>query len=222
MFSIGISWLFIGIQLVSLLIAIILHEIAHGYVAFRYGDPTAKNLGRLSINPIRHIDPMGSLLVPGLLMLTGSSVLFGWAKPVSIQPRYFKRPSYHMMLVALAGPLTNFTLAALAGLFFKLILTSQNSIISLSPLTMTIAIQGIFYFIQLNVLLGIFNLIPIPPLDGSRILSHFSPSSVSRILDRLEPYGFAIIYIGLFVGIIPKLLTFLVPTVTGLFVPDLS
>lgn len=211
------SVFFTLIQLALLLIAIILHEIAHGYVAWLYGDPTAKNQGRLSVNPLKHIDPMGSIIVPGLLMMSGSGAVFGWAKPVPVQPQYFSRPRYHMMLVALAGPLTNFTLAALTGMGLKFFALIPQTTLNASPLFWTILAQSCLYFIQLNVLLAVFNLIPIPPLDGSRILSHFAPTSLRHYIDKLEPYGFVIVYLCLFIGIIPAILQLLVPLITNLF-----
>ena len=194
------------IKLCCLLVAVVIHEISHGYVAYLYGDPTAKQQGRLSLNPIRHIDPVGSIIIPLILMLTGSPAVFGWAKPVPVQPNYFSKPRFHMMLVALAGPLSNISLAIVSGMLLQLLKSIPISILYEFPLFFSVVLKTLIYFIQLNIVLAVFNLIPIPPLDGSRILSFFLPQRISNQIDRLEPYGFLIIYLCLFLDIIPKIL----------------
>lgn len=193
--------------IVILIISVIIHEIAHGYVALRLGDPTAKNLGRLSLNPISHIDLIGTILLPGLLIISGAPFLFGWAKPVPINTRYFTNPLKGMMLVAIAGPLSNISIAMILSLCLKfaiVILPTQSTALE------TIA-QLVILGAGLNIALAIFNMIPIPPLDGSRVLAYIASSSLRDVLNRIEPYGFVIIlvlaYINAFDIILPTLIT---------------
>jgi len=174
----------------ALIIAMSFHEYAHGKVASMLGDPTPKNHGRLTLNPIKHVDPIG------LLMLI--FVRFGWAKPVPVNPLYFRGDRRRgMLLVALAGPGTNFVLALLAGM---------GSLISLSLLLrgngFAFHIFLFFeYLLMYNVFLGVFNLLPVPPLDGSKILFNILPSRYSRIMYQIEQYGFFILMILLFTGV---------------------
>jgi Zn-dependent protease len=169
--------------------AIILHELAHGYAAWAMGDQTARRLGRLSLNPIVHVDRFGTILLPAFLLisqlLTVGRVLFmfGWAKPVPIDPTRFRYPRQQMAIVAIAGPLTNFTLAILAALALNIF----NVPISDAPAA------GIF--IQLNLVLGLFNLIPIPPLDGGRIAVGILPLSLARSWAQLERFGILFVLI---------------------------
>jgi Zn-dependent protease len=171
---------FLIFSLPIILIAITIHEFAHGYVADALGDPTPRASGRLSLNPLAHLDPIGFFM----LIL----VRFGWAKPVPINPRYFENPRQGMALVGLAGPAANFFFAwTLSIIFFKLLVIPFG-----------IFYEIIDYAIWLNLALGVFNLIPIPPLDGSRILAGILPEEQSEALANLEPYGFAILIFILF------------------------
>jgi len=204
-----IKIIIIGIQLFALISSIILHEIAHGYIAFIFGDNTAKNLGRLTLNPVPHIDPLGSILLPGILMVTGAPILIGWAKPVPVNPRYFKNPYRDMMWVAIAGPLTNITIAVICSIILKSI---PADLINQSQLSaMLIFSFALKTFIQINLVLALFNLFPIPPLDGSRILMNFLPSHLQSKLHEFERYGFLVIfllaYLGLFHTIFRVVLT---------------
>lgn len=187
-----------SIALVPALLGIILHEVAHGYVAFKNGDPTAKIMGRLTINPLPHIDIVG-LLVFVLTSISGSFI-FGWAKPVPVDPRYFKNPNRGMMQVALAGPLTNIFLALFFGLLLWLIL-------SLMPIEnwhdkswyvflLSMCQAGVI----INFGLAWLNLIPIPPLDGSKILAYFLPHNIAMKYLDIERYGFVILIVLLFTG----------------------
>ncbi len=180
----------------ALLVCIIPHEVAHGWVAWRLGDPTAKWAGRLSLNPIRHLDPIGSLLLPAVLLLlrrfAGFPIVFGWAKPVPINPRYFRDPWQGMLWVALAGPATNFGMALVAaGL--------GRGLIALGLVN-----PWVLYFlgmvVLLSLVLGAFNLIPVPPLDGSRVLSYFLPLRWRLQLARLEQWGLVIVMVLLLIG----------------------
>jgi len=174
--------------------AIVLHEVAHGLSAYWLGDPTAKNLGRLTLNPIKHIDPIGSLLVPGALFLahyfglTHSLMLFGWAKPVPVNFRNLRPQRLGMSLVAIAGPLTNI---ALAFIFSRLYLWP-----ALSNATQICA-----WGVMLNLTLAVFNMVPIPPLDGSRVVTSVLPMKLAYYYSRLERYGLIILIVLLNLGL---------------------
>lgn len=194
----------LSISFVPALLGIILHEVAHGWAAKKCGDPTAEAMGRLTLNPIPHIDPMG-LLVFGLTSLSGSFV-FGWAKPVPVDPRYFRHARRDMMLVSLAGPMTNFLLACAFGLC---IYASAHFL----PAEKWGDSQIFKFFIQscnagviINFGLGWLNLVPVPPLDGSKILAYFLPKELSwRFMDAGK-YGFIILLLLLFTGALGKIL----------------
>jgi Zn-dependent protease len=180
----------ISVAIIPVLFAITVHEAAHGFVAFKLGDPTAKMLGRLTLNPLKHIDPIGTILVP-LVMFYLGGFIFGWAKPVPINQRYFKHKRRDIALTAIAGPLSNFLMAA----FWALILhffANRNL-----PVTLMCEIG-----ILINCVLFILNLIPIPPLDGSRVVSSLLPFRISYYYDRLAPYGFFILLGFYFLGLL--------------------
>ncbi len=179
-----------------LLFSIVMHECAHGYVASRCGDDTAKYAGRMTLNPIPHIDPFGSILLPLLLILTHSPFLIAWAKPVPVNPSNFRSPVRDDIMVSLAGPATNLLLA----LFFTFLAISgkvgMRSLPEASPLLRQLAQALIFlshYGILINLYLAIFNLIPIPPLDGSHILRGLLPYHAALEFDRIGRYGFVIL-----------------------------
>lgn len=180
------------IRAVAVLLAISFHEMAHGYAAYLLGDKTAKSMGRLSLNPLRHLDPVGAIC----LLLFG----FGWAKPVMINPVYFKKPKRDMALTALAGPVSNFILAFLAILLFKLLaLTAFGQ-------SMGYVAQLLFSFLStfatLNIGLGVFNLIPIPPLDGSKIFLPLLPPRLYMDILRYEHLGWIVLMIALALGVL--------------------
>lgn len=177
--------------------AVILHECAHGWVAYKLGDPTAKNLGRLTLNPLKHIDPFGTVLLPLLLWWQGFTPI-GWAKPVPINPMNLSSPKRDMMWVGLAGPAVNIALAVVLSIFLKL-----NLVGGLVRSTIELAVY-------MNLFLAIFNLIPIPPLDGSRFVVGLLPNKYAYLYSRLEPYGIFIVML-LFVG--GKFQRFLIPVV---------
>lgn len=175
-----------------LIYSIILHEIAHGLIAERLGDPTARISGRLTLNPIPHIDPLMSILFPLILILSGSPVVFGAAKPIPIDPFNLREPRKDMGLVGLAGPATNFLLGAIAAIVLKLLFSSITpSSFALEEQVLYLIIRNFVYY---NFLLAAFNLLPIPPLDGSRILAAVIPEEYARVLDSLEHFGFFILF----------------------------
>lgn len=171
-----------------ILFAITVHEVAHGWMANKLGDPTARMLGRLTLNPIKHIDPIGTIAIPGLLLLMHSPFLFGWAKPVPITPQNFAKPRTGMAWVAAAGPGSNLLMAIIwvAVAWVAALLTPQF------PWILPLYYMGQFGVVA-NVVLGVLNLFPLPPLDGSRVLAGFLPPEGARALYRLEPYGLFIV-----------------------------
>jgi len=177
--------------------SVMVHENAHGLAAERFGDPTARELGRITLNPIPHIDPIGTVLMPALMMFSGIP-LIGWAKPVPINPYNFRNPRKGMMWAALGGPAINFILAAGLVLVFKGMLFFG---IVVKPLLIFLIVA-----IQLNVFLAVFNLIPIPPLDGGRVLVGLLPQAQAVAFSRIEPYGFLIVIALLYFDILDRFL----------------
>ncbi len=176
---------------VPAVLAITLHEAAHGYAALQKGDATAKVMGRLSLNPIRHVDPMGTFVLPGVLIFVGSPFVFGYAKPVPVDFQNLRNPRLDMVYVALAGPATNIVLAFMsAGLLH---------VLDVLPLDWVPMVSKMLIFsLNINVLLAIFNMLPIPPLDGGRVAVGLLPDALARPLARLERWGFVIV-MGLFI-----------------------
>ena len=209
----------ISILVLPVLFAIIVHEVAHGWAAKLLGDPTAERLGRLTLNPIKHIDPIGTLLVPALLVLLRTGFIFGWAKPVPITWQNLRRPKRDMALVAAAGPAANLVMAVLWGLVVKISTLLPLSAIALSEPMKFMGLAGILA----NVLLMVFNLLPLPPLDGGRVAVGLLPGPWAWRLSQVEPYGFfiliALMYSGLLwvvIGPVAELVARVVVTVVGL------
>ncbi|WP_341326145.1 site-2 protease family protein [Methylotuvimicrobium sp. KM2] len=182
------------VWVIPVIFAITVHETAHGWVAKKYGDNTAKMLGRLTLNPLKHIDPVGTILLPGILLLTGTGFIFGWAKPVPVDARNFKNPRQDMAIVALAGPVSNLLMAVGWALIARAGVT-----INVDFMTQPMIYWGIAG-ISINLVLALINLIPIPPLDGSRVVSGILPNRWAWQYNKLERYGFLILLLMLFTG----------------------
>ncbi len=183
------------IQITVLVFAVIVHEVAHGYVAYKLGDPTAKYSGRLTLNPLPHIDPFMSIILPALMIFSGMPFIIGGAKPVPVNPVYFQDHKRDVMLVSAAGPLSNILLAIISALLLKFLFSFE--ILRSDGLSLVLG-----YSILINIILAAFNLIPIPPLDGSKILMGFLPDELAYKFARLEPYGIFIILFLMMAGIL--------------------
>lgn len=177
---------FSALKIIVLLFSVVLHEVMHGFVALKFGDHTAQRAGRLTLNPIPHIDLVGTVLLPALLIITQSPILIGWAKPVPVNPLNFTNLRRGELMVSGAGILANFTLAIVGALLFHTLKETA------APL---ILLQTLSYLTFINLLLGVFNLFPIPPLDGSKMLLSQLPYHLAKQYQKIEPYGFLILLI---------------------------
>jgi Zn-dependent protease len=199
---------YLAVAALPLLFAITVHEVAHGWVALRLGDRTAQMLGRLTLNPIKHIDPVGTIIVPAALLMLGGFI-FGWAKPVPVDYRNLHNPKRDMAIVAVAGPLANLCMAILWALLAKLGLALSSALSWASVPMVLMGKIGIF----LNLILMVLNLLPIPPLDGGRVLTGLLPARWSIAFAKIEPYGFFVLIALLATGILGKILG---PPIIGL------
>lgn len=186
----------IAISLLIFLVAIILHEYAHGWVAHKLGDPTAKYAGRLTLNPLAHIDPIGTILLPLILVRMGSPVVFGWAKPVPVNFALLRHPKQDMLWVSLAGIAANIILALFFSLWLNIGVFAAN----------TYGWLFLNYAILINLILAIFNALPIPPLDGSKILVGLLPQDLALYYMRLERFGFLILIVLLWLGFLGRII----------------
>ncbi len=191
----------------ALMIAVILHEVAHGWVAYKMGDPTAKLAGRLTLNPIPHIDPFGTLILPAMFIILGSPIIFGWAKPVPINPLNFRDLRKGTFLTSIAGVAMNLSLAVGFGIAYRVLYTLSDAV---DPSIANTVIYPLLIFsarsVLINLILALFNVIPIPPLDGSKVLMSFLSFKYWEMFYRYEIYGFFIIALLLFTGILGRII----------------
>ncbi|MSR73414.1 site-2 protease family protein [Candidatus Parcubacteria bacterium] len=194
-------------QIILLVMSVVVHEVSHGYAAFLLGDPTAKNQGRLTLNPIRHLDFFGSILIPAFLVITNAGFLFGWAKPVPYNPYNLRNQKWGEAIVAVAGPASNIFIASVFGLLIRF------GAEFLSPAFLKISA----ILVLINLMLAVFNLVPIPPLDGSKILFAFLPYHMQKFRMMLEQYGFfaVLIFIFFLSGFLAPIMSFLFSLITG-------
>lgn len=185
-----------------ILLALTCHEYAHGYVAWSLGDPTAKNSGRLTMNPFKHLDPIGTIAI--------FLIKFGWAKPVPVNPVYFKHPKKDMLWVALAGPMANLGLAIASALLLKITASLYSGLphhSMLSSMLLSPLLEMLGYSLLINIMLCCFNLLPIPPLDGSKILTGLLPNDLARSYMSIERYGFIILLVLMFTNTLSVLIS---------------
>ena len=198
------------LMLFILLFSVIIHECSHGYMALLKGDTTARDSGRLTLNPLPHIDPVGSIILPVIMVVFNTGFIFGWAKPVPVDPYNLANPKKDMMWISAAGPLSNFTLGAVSALLLRLLLhISMHNNIHIPHSVF----YALFYGCMINFILAIFNMFPVPPLDGSKILMGILPPQQARAYMRLEPYGMLIMMGILMLGLIRPIL---MPILNGL------
>jgi Zn-dependent protease len=179
-----------ALMAVVLLFSVIIHEVAHGYVALLNGDPTARIMGRITLNPGPHIDMVGTIILPLLLLMSHAGILFGWAKPVPVNPLNYRNYRWGEFAVSAAGPGSNLALAVVFSVVLRLGLENPG------------LMQLAYFGVSINILLALFNLIPIPPLDGSHILALFLPRELARLYDYLQPVGFVLILLLFYTGIL--------------------
>lgn len=186
-----------------ILLALTVHECSHAWVAYRLGDPTARMLGRVTLNPLKHLDPIGTLM----LFFSG---LFGWAKPVPVNPRNFKHIARDMMWVSLAGPLSNLALAAASAVLYKVFPMAGPGFMHSMPGLFRPLFIMLEFSIIINVSLAIFNMVPVPPLDGSKVLAYLLPSDKAFAFSKVEPYGFMILLVLIVTGALHRFVSPLV------------
>jgi Zn-dependent protease len=182
----------IAVWALPVLFAVVLHEVAHGWVANRLGDPTAARLGRLTLNPISHVDPVGTILIPLFLVAVGAPFVFGYAKPVPVNFHNLRHPKRDMIWVAAAGPVTNIILAVASVYLFKALDGLEHLLPSMLATPLAMMAEG---SVKMNIMLAAFNLLPVPPLDGGRVLVGIAPQPLSSWVARIEPFVFIIVLV---------------------------
>jgi Zn-dependent protease len=198
------------IRLFVVLFAITIHEAAHGLVAYKMGDPTAYSMGRVTLNPIAHIDPFGTIILPVLMVIMGAPP-FGWAKPVPVNPYNLKNPRRDNLFISAAGPLSNLSVALIAFILIQILKTANPNVLYGDYTSLMSGVfMVLYYFVLINVILAVFNMIPIPPLDGSGVLMGFLTPEAAQTYERIQPYGFFIVLFLLMTGIIGRILGFIV------------
>jgi Zn-dependent protease len=199
------------ISLFTVLFAITIHEASHGWAAYKMGDPTAHALGRITLNPIAHIDPIGTILLPVMLIIMGAPP-FGWAKPVPVNPFNLRNPRRDNLLISAAGPVSNFSVALIAFMLLQMLKLANPDVLIMRGGTPSLG-NGLFlilyYTILINVILAVFNLIPIPPLDGSGILMGLISEEAAGKYEQIRPYGFIILILLIMTGFIGRILGFI-------------
>lgn len=198
-------------QIIVLIFSAIIHEVSHGFVAHSLGDPTAKDMGRLTLNPLKHMEWFGSFLFPIMMYFgTAGRLIFGWAKPVPYNPNNLKDPRWDSVYIALAGPLSNFVIAIIFGLFLRFIPFGSNAAFAFLP-------ELFILIVYINIMLGVFNLVPIPPLDGSKLLFAFFGDSQREAMQFLEQNGFILLLLFMLFGfqMILPIIHFLFRIITG-------
>jgi Zn-dependent protease len=199
--------------IIIVILSAVIHEVSHGFVAYKLGDPTAKLAGRLTLNPLKHLDPFGSIILPIFLSLIPGGIIFGWAKPVPYNPFNLKNPEKGAAQIALAGPLSNFILAFLFGVVVRLTFNSPSPFLNNVNFLATL-------IVMINITLGVFNLVPIPPLDGAKVLQYLIPDRFYKIkifLNENNLYGWFLLMIFILVGFsfITPLINFIFKLLTG-------
>lgn len=200
----GIDFTQILLVMIVLIASLSVHEAAHAFAADRLGDPTARHLGRLSLNPAVHVDPIGTLLFPLIAFMTNVP-LIGWAKPVPVDPRHLKHPKRDFALIAAAGPASNLVMAMIAAIVIAVVPSPDPGEIAYRATTRPL-FQLLDLFVYVNVLLAVFNMIPVPPLDGGNVLLGVLPPGPARVVEQLRPWGFLILYALMLTGVLSMLL----------------
>jgi Zn-dependent protease len=204
----------VAIEFVVLIVSLSIHEAAHAWTADRLGDPTARRLGRLSLNPLVHLDPLGTVVLP-LIAAVSRLPIIGWAKPVPVDPRNFREPRRDFAIVAAAGPISNLIQAVVAAAAFRAVSASLSQDVTDVPVVMKL----LYYAVSINVLLALFNLVPVPPLDGGNVLAGLLPPNAASVFIQLRRYGFLILYALMLTGVLSAIIAPPASALLGILLP---